>query len=62
MFVGWRTRRLNNENVVASDVFLYPDVSFPIGEGADCRLAKWHADVFADAFGQLAVGGAAEDL
>ena len=62
MFIGRWTRGLNDENVVPANVFLYPDVSFPIGEGADCRLAKWHADVFADAFGQLAVGGAAEDL
>jgi len=42
--------------------FLDPDVSFPIWEGADRSLTKWHADVFADAFSQLAVGGAAEDF
>ena len=62
MFIGRRTRGLNDENVVASDVFLYPDVGLPIGEGADRRLTKWHADVFADAFSQLAVGRAAKDF
>jgi hypothetical protein len=62
MFIGRRTRRLNNENVVSSDVFLYPDVSLPIRERADRRLTKWHTNVFANAFSQLPVGGAGENL
>ena len=62
MLIGRRTRRLNDENVVASDVFLDPDVSFPIRKRADRRLTKWHADVFANALSQFAVGGAAKDF
>jgi hypothetical protein len=62
MFIGRRTRRLNNENVVASDVFLDPDVSFPVGEGADRRLTEGHTNVFANPLGQLPVGRAGENL
>src|SRR6266849_8427820 len=58
---GW-AGRLNDENIVAPDVFLDPHVSLAIGKRADCCLTKWHTDVFANALGQLAIGGAAENL
>jgi len=58
---GW-TGRLNDENVVTPDVFFDPDVCLAIGKRADCCLTERYADVFANPLGQVAVGGAAENL
>ena len=62
MLIGRRTGRLNDENIVAADVFLDPDVSLAIGKRADRRLTERHTNVFANPLGQLAVGRAAENL
>ena len=62
MLIGRRARRLNDEDIVAPNVLLDLDVGLAIGERADCRLAERHADVFTDAFCQIAVGGAGEDF
>jgi hypothetical protein len=47
---------------VAPNIFLNPDVGLAVRKRADCRLTKWHADIFANALGQLAVSGAGKDL
>src|SRR5256886_3863003 len=62
VLVSGRAGRLNDENIVAPNVFLDLDVSLAIWERADCCLTEWHSDVFANALGQLAVGRAAEDF
>ena len=62
MLVRRRAGRLNNENVVAPNIFLDPDVSLGIGKRADRGLAKRDADVFADTLRELAIGRAAKDL
>ena len=62
MLVGRRAGRLNNENVVAPDIFLDSDVSLGIWERADRRLAKRDTDVFANTLRQLAIGRSAKDL
>src|SRR5712691_795951 len=62
MLVGRRAGGLNNENIVAPNIFFDSDVSLGIWERADRRLAKRDADVFADTLGQLAIGRAAKYL
>jgi hypothetical protein len=56
------TGRLNDKNIVAPDVFLDPDVSLAIGEGANSGLAKRNPDVCANPLGQRPIGGAAENF
>ena len=62
VLVGWRTSRLDNENIVAPNIFLNPDVGLAVRKRADCRLTKWYADIFANALGQLPVSGSGKDL
>src|SRR5438876_10292066 len=62
VFVSRRAGRLNDENIMAANVFLDLDVRLAIGKRTDCCLTEWYPDVFANALGQLAVGGAAENL
>ena len=62
MLVGWRTSRLNDENVTAANILLDLDVSFAIGERTDRRLPERRTNVITDALRQLAIGGAAENL
>ena len=62
MLISRRTGRLNNENIVAANVFLDPDVSLTIRKRADRGLTERHPNVFANPLGQIAVGGAAENL
>src|SRR6266700_1674185 len=57
----WRCR-LDQKNVAPTDVLLDFYVSLTVGERTDRRLAKGHADVFADSLGQLTIGRAADDL
>jgi hypothetical protein len=47
---------------VPSNVFVDFYVSLAVRKRADCRPAQWHSHVFANAFGQIAVGGAAKNF
>ena len=62
MLVSGRAGRLNDENVVAPDVFLDPYVRLTVGKRADCRPTQRHTNVFADALGEIAIRRAAEDF
>ena len=62
MLVARRRCRLNEKNVAATNILLDHHVSLAVGERADCGPAERDADVFANALGQFAVGGAAKDL
>jgi len=56
------TGGLNDENVPLPNVFLDSDEGVVVGELEDFSAAQRHFQVFADRFGQLAIGVAAEDL
>src|SRR5215216_459223 len=62
MLVGRRAGRLDDENVVAPDVFLDPHIRLAIGKRTDCRPTERYADIFANALRQVAVGRAAENF
>src|SRR5438046_9304579 len=62
MLVARRRCRLNEKNVAATNILLDHHVRLAIGERANRGLAKRDADIFANALGQLAIGGAAKDL
>src|SRR5262249_57917004 len=56
VLVSGRTGWLNDENVVAPNVFLDFYVRLAVWERAYCRPTQWHTNVFANAFGQAAIG------
>src|SRR5207248_10912245 len=58
MLVSRRTGRLNDENVVASDVFLDPYIGLAVGKRADRRPTQRHTHVFANALSQVAISRA----
>src|SRR5438477_11875332 len=62
MLIGRRRSRLNEKDVAAPDILLDSHIGFTVRKGADRRLAKGHADVAANALGQLAVGRAAKNF
>src|SRR5947209_16065507 len=62
MLVGGRASRLNQENIPASNVLVDFDVGFAVRERANRRLPQRDSHVFADLFGQLAIGAAAENF
>jgi hypothetical protein len=47
---------------VTAYVFVNFYVSLAVGKRADRRPAQWRSHVFANAFGQIAVGGAAKNF
>ena len=51
---------MDNEDVAATNIFFNADVSLAIGERADGPLTERDSDILADAFGQFAIGRAAE--
>src|SRR5689334_7427262 len=56
MIVCWRTRGLDDKNIATANVLLDSDVSLAVRERADRGLAQWHANVIANALGELAIG------
>lgn len=62
MLVRGRAGRLNDENVMAADVFLDFYVRLAVGKRADRCPAQWHTNVLANALGQIGVGGTAENF
>src|SRR6266446_9770113 len=62
MLVARRRCRLNEKNVAATNILLDHHVRLAIGERANRGLAERDPDTFANALGQLAIGGAAKNL
>lgn len=57
-----RASRLDDENILAADIFLDFDEGFAIGKRLDGGLAQLHADGGANRFGKRAVRCAAKNL
>src|SRR5712692_5187721 len=62
VLISRRASRLDNEDVAPTNIFLDSDISFAVRKRANGRLPERHAEVFADALGQFAVGRAAKDF
>ena len=60
--VGGKARRLDDEHVLAADIFLDLDEHFHVGEAADLGLDEGQLEILADRLGQCAVGIAREQL
>ena len=56
VLIGRGAGGLNDENIVAPNVFLDSDVGLAIGKGTDGGLPERHTDVSANAQRQLAIG------
>jgi hypothetical protein len=53
---------LNDEYVMPANVFLDPHVGLAVWERTDRRLTQRDADIFANPFGQIAIGRAAKNF
>ena len=62
VMVGGRAGGLDDEDILAADIFLDFDEGFAIGKGADGAFAQLHADGGGDALGQRDIGRAAKNF
>ena len=60
--IGGRRRGLDDEDILAADVFLDFDKRLAIRKGRDGAFAEFNADGFADGAGQRFVGGAGKNF
>ena len=54
--VGGKAGRLDDEHVLAADIFLDLDEDLHVGEAAHHRLGEGQLQILADGFGERAVG------
>ena len=62
VMVGGRAGGLDDENVLAADIFLDFDECLAVGKGRDGAFAQLHADGGGNAFGQRLIGSAGKNL
>ena len=60
--IGGRRGGLDDENILASHVFLNPHKRLPIGKRRDGDFAQLNADGFANGASQRFIGGSAENF
>ena len=60
--VGRRAGGLDDEDVLAPDIFLDFDEGLAVGKRRDGAFAQFHADGGGDAFGQRRIGRAGKNL
>ena len=62
IMVGGRTGGLDDENVLAADIFLNFDERLAVGKGRHGAFAQFHADGSGDVPGQQRIGSAGKNL
>ena len=60
--VGRRAARLDDEDILAADVFIDFDEGFAIGKCGDLDVGERLAEAFGDALGERAVGGSTDEF